>query len=218
MPEKRYQIFVSSTFSDLQIERQKIFSAIMMLNHIPAGMEFFSAIDEEQMEFIQKVIDESDYYVLLLGARYGSLDENGVSYTEREYDYAISKGLKVIALLHSTPDSIERGKTDKNEDLFKKFLAFREKVSGNKRLVSYWNNTEELLTKFQASLIRTIQHYPAIGWVRGNISTSEKGKTTETLTIQKSGLISLLNEIIGKDISKEIKPDVSIPLMLNSVC
>ena len=156
MPEKRYQIFVSSTFSDLQIERQKIFSAIMMLNHIPAGMEFFSAIDEEQMEFIQKVIDESDYYVLLLGARYGSLDENGVSYTEREYDYAISKGLKVIALLHSTPDSIERGKTDKNEDLFKKFLAFREKVSVNKRLVSYWNNTEELLTKFQASLIRTI--------------------------------------------------------------
>ena len=116
MNEKRYQIFVSSTYIDLREEREKLLFAILKLNYIPAGMELFPAMDEEQMSFIMRRIDESDYYVLLLGARYGSLDKDGISYTEREYDYAVKQGKKVIALLHKNPDKIERGKTDKDED------------------------------------------------------------------------------------------------------
>ena len=168
MDNRRYQIFVSSTYTDLQEERTQLLFAILKLNYIPAGMEFFSAVDEEQMEFIKRVIDESDYYVLLLGARYGSLDSEGVSYTEREYDYAVSKGKKVIALIHKNPDSIERGKTDRNEELFQKFMAFRQKVINAKRLVAFWDNTAELILNFQSSLIQTIQRFPAIGWMRGD--------------------------------------------------
>jgi hypothetical protein len=49
-------------------------------------MEAFPAIDMEQFEYIKKVIDECDYYLLIVGARYGSTDEEGVSFTEREFD------------------------------------------------------------------------------------------------------------------------------------
>lgn len=55
-------------------------------------MELFPAIDEDQFEFIKKVIDDCDYYLLIIGGRYGSLSDEGVSYTELEYQYAVSKG------------------------------------------------------------------------------------------------------------------------------
>ena len=44
------------------------------------------------MKTIQKCIDESDVYMLIVGGRYGSIDEECVkSYTQLEYEYALSK-------------------------------------------------------------------------------------------------------------------------------
>ncbi len=94
--DKRYQVFVSSTFADLKNERSNVIQTLMEMDCIPAGMELFPALDEEQFEFIKKVIDDSDYYLLIIGGRYGSLSNEGISYTEMEYDYAISQGVKVI--------------------------------------------------------------------------------------------------------------------------
>ena len=108
--EKRYQIFISSTFSDLKDERKKVMQTIMSLDCIPAGMELFPAMDEEQFEFIKRIIDDCDYYILIIGARYGSMDENGVSYTEKEYKYAISKNIPVMAFLHDDISSLPLNK------------------------------------------------------------------------------------------------------------
>lgn len=207
MSERRFQIFVSSTFSDLQDERLKILFAIMKLNFIPAGMEFFAAIDEEQMKFIERVIDESDYYVLILGARYGSLDTKGISYTEREFDYAVKKGLKVIALIHANPDKIERGKTDMNEELFQKFIKFRNKVTdGGARMVAFWNNAEELLTNFHAGLFRTTQQFPAIGWMRGDaLASTETLQQIAALELENQRLKEHIKNIGGMSIASDIK-------------
>src|SRR5216683_8241641 len=98
--DKRYQVFVSSTFADLKEERQAVIRTLIEMDCIPAGMELFPAADEEQFTFIKRVIDDCDYYLLIIGGRYGSVDESGISYTEQEYEYAVSRGLKVIALLH----------------------------------------------------------------------------------------------------------------------
>jgi len=43
MREKKYQIFVSSTYEDLKDERQAAVEAILLAGHIPAGMELFSS-------------------------------------------------------------------------------------------------------------------------------------------------------------------------------
>ena len=45
---KKYQVFISSTFDDLRDERKKVLMAVLRMNYIPAGMELFSAADEEQ--------------------------------------------------------------------------------------------------------------------------------------------------------------------------
>src|SRR5207245_10331515 len=90
---KRLQIFVSLTFSDLIEKRQAAVEAILTAGHIPAGMELFTAGDESQMEVIKQWIDESDVYLLILAARYGSIEpKTGKSYTHLEYEYALSKG------------------------------------------------------------------------------------------------------------------------------
>ena len=86
--EKKYQVFISSTYTDLIEERKKMQEILLMADCIPAGMEAFVATNDEQFNVIKKVIDLCDYYVLIIGGRYGSVNEKtGLSYTEMEYDY-----------------------------------------------------------------------------------------------------------------------------------
>jgi hypothetical protein len=164
---KRYQVFLSSTYADLKDERQKVIQTLMEMDCIPAGMELFPAADEEQMDFIKKIIDDCDYYLLIIGGRYGSVSSSGISYTEQEYDYALSKGIKVIALIHGELDNLPVGKTDKDSALAEKLTAFRSKVSTG-RLVKFWNSAVELPGLVALSLSKTIKTYPAVGWVRAD--------------------------------------------------
>lgn len=90
--EKKYQVFISSTYTDLKEERQNITNILLMADCIPAGMEAFVAADDKQFNIIKRVIDLCDYYILVIGSRYGSINEKaGKSYTEMEFDYALSK-------------------------------------------------------------------------------------------------------------------------------
>ena len=77
--EKKYQIFISSTFDDLKEERQKVRDAILSMYHFPIGMEMFSAADEEQWNTIKETIDSSDYYVVIIAHRYGSVIDSGIN-------------------------------------------------------------------------------------------------------------------------------------------
>jgi len=70
--DKRYQVFVSSTYEDLREERQEVIQALLELDCIPAGMELFPAADEDQWTLIRKVIDDCDYYIVIIAGRYGS--------------------------------------------------------------------------------------------------------------------------------------------------
>ena len=82
--EKRFQVFVSSTFQDLIEERKAVMQALLFLDCIPAGMELFPASDDDQWTLIKSVIDDSDYYLVIIAGRYGSVDVAGVGYTEKE--------------------------------------------------------------------------------------------------------------------------------------
>jgi hypothetical protein len=170
--EKRYQVFVSSTYADLKEERRRVIQTVMELDCIPAGMELFPAADEEQFEFIKRIIDDCDYYLVIIGGKYGSTTETGISYTEKEYDYALSRGLRVIALLHENPDEIPLGKSEKDPALRARLQLFREKVASG-RLVKFWQTATDLPGLVSLSLSKPIKMFPAVGWVRGNRTASE---------------------------------------------
>lgn len=93
MESTKYQVFLSSTYSDLAEERESIIKAILEMYHIPIGMEMFSAEDEDQWEIIRRTIEVSDYYILVLGLRYGSKTSDGISFTQKEYEYALERYL-----------------------------------------------------------------------------------------------------------------------------
>lgn len=166
---KRYQIFVSSTYSDLIEERQAVLESILKLRHIPVGMEQFVAANDEQFGYIQRLIDETDYYVILIGNRYGSIASDGVSYTEKEFDYAVSKGIPILAFIHSSPDSLPANKSEKTASARKQLTRFREKVMNN-RLVSLfsWDSPVSLSREVVVALTIAINDYPRPGWERAN--------------------------------------------------
>lgn len=196
---KRYQVFISSTYADLKEERAKVIQTIMELDCIPAGMEIFPAIDQEQFEFIKRIIDDCDYYLLIIGGRYGTLSEDGISYTEKEYDYAIAQNIKVIAFIHANLDQIPLGKSEKDSKLREKLEAFKTKVSTN-RLVKFWHSLDELPGLVALSLSKTIKTYPAIGWIRANTS-ADPSLYKQLSELQREN--QELKEIFSKDLQEQ---------------
>ena len=169
--EKRYQVFISSTYADLKDERRAVIQMVIQLDCIPAGMELFPAADDEQLAFIKRVIDDCDYYLLIIGGRYGSVDASGLSYTEQEYDYAVSRGLKIIVLIHDKPDEIPYGKSEVDPALRARLQQFKAKVSSG-RLVKFWNSAADLPSLVVVSLTHAIRAYPATGWIRAGAAAS----------------------------------------------
>jgi hypothetical protein len=185
MFDKRYQVFVSSTLRDLEEERQAVFRQLQKMNHIPAGMEIFTAMDEQQFIYIKRIIDRSDYYVLILGARYGSLTDEGISFTEAEFDYAKDKGVPILAFLHRKPEEIPQKFTEVDPRLARKLEAFRKKASGS-RMVEHWENKDQLAAHVGASLSQAISLYPRVGWVRGDQVASTEVLTQLNLVRQEN--------------------------------
>lgn len=170
--DKRYQVFVSSTFEDLQEERKEVMQALLELDCIPAGMELFPASSDDQWSLIKRVIDDCDYYVLIIGGRYGSENERGISYTQMEFEYALSKNKPIISFLHKKPEEIIAKKTDNNPEKKKKLESFRELAQ--KKLVKYWETPAELGGVVSRSMIKLIKDYPAEGWVKSGSAVDEK--------------------------------------------
>ena len=164
--DKRYQVFISSTFTDLEGARQEVSQALLQTECFPAGMELFPAADEEQFEFIKRIIDESDYYVLISAGRYGSIHpETELSYTEMEYDYAVETGTPVLRLLHKAPEDLPGKHLERTAKGKRKLEAFRAKVSDGS-LVKFWEDPKELGQHVILGLTWLQRHKPAVGWAR----------------------------------------------------
>ncbi len=168
--EKRYQVFVSSTFVDLKKEREEVIQVLLEMDCMPSGMELFPATDDAQWELIRQVIDDCDYYVLIIGGRYGSLGPGGLSYTEMEYRYAIDSGKPTIAFLHGNPGSIAADKTENSEEGRLKLAEFR--ALAEKKLCRKWETPAELGSVMGRSLQQLMKKKPGIGWVRANAISS----------------------------------------------
>ena len=96
MPARpKFQVFISSTYSDLREEREAVPWAVLTARHIPVGMEALAS-DDRGWQTIKSAIDRSDYYILLLAGRYGSIDTDGKSWTEKEYEYAVGRGIPIL--------------------------------------------------------------------------------------------------------------------------
>lgn len=164
--EKKYQIFISSTYKDLKIPRTKVRDAIMRLNDFPVGMESFGARDESQWEIIKGQIDTSDYYVLIIGKCFGSqVPGEDISYTQKEYRYAKEKEIPILAFIIDKDAPVAPSFEDTDPELVSKLNSFIDEVKKD-RTVDWWGNADELAMKVITSLTLQKQSKPRPGWTR----------------------------------------------------
>lgn len=176
--DKRYQIFVSSTSMDLRDERTKVFQTLMEMGCLPARIKLSPTADEEQWSFVERVIDDCDYSLVILGDRYRSLTSEGIRSTERAYDYAVGRGIKVIAMIHEPPEQSPVGTIDRSPETVEALSRLRDKVSKGS-LVKRWTQADQLPALVALSLSKTIKTYPAVGWARATASTEVLAELNE---------------------------------------
>ena len=178
--DKKYQIFISSTYEDLREERDKVRDAILSMYHFPVGMELFGAASTEQWEIIKETIDTSDYYILIVGQRYGTVipdgPDKGISYTEKEFKYAKEKGIPILAFLIDDSVPVKAAYVEKKH--IKEFDKFKADVKKG-RTVTWWNNADELAQKVTAALHKEIERHPPVQcWIRVDDSLMDHNDDT----------------------------------------
>ncbi|MEO4030409.1 DUF4062 domain-containing protein [Chromobacterium vaccinii] len=193
----KYQIFVSSTYDDLKEERSQVIKAILEMGHIPVGMEMFSAADEEQWKIIARQIDETDYYVIIVGNRYGSV-VGGISYTEKEFDYAVSKRIPVLGfVIDSSVESLAKH-VDTAEEKVAALGKFKNKVK--QRPIGFWKTAEELHGKVSIALMKAFNTTPRIGWTRAtDVAGPEVTQELSRLSRENSELRNELNIVRNQE-------------------
>ena len=208
--DKVFQVFVSSTFSDLEEERRLVSNSLAKAGYIAAGMELFPATDQDQFEFIKRIIDRSDYYVVITAARYGSIASDGLSYTEKEFEYAKSKGIPVLAFPHKNPGSIAAEKWDSDTSLRSNLDRFNGKLKTG-RVVDSWMSKDDLCAKVVIAVSNSVNLYPRVGWVRGDNAIDPKVlQETERLRIENNELKDRISKFQGS-LAVEFDPSISGP-------
>jgi hypothetical protein len=172
-PDRRYQIFISSTFSDLKPYRKEAIDVIWERGHIPIDMATFSAAHESDRVVIEKAIKKCQLYLLILGHRYGTLaPDRNISYTELEYEIAEKAGLYVIALRLKEAEIQERRSSlhrSKHEDLVE--LQNEERLSTfHKRVCKdhydqLWSEKGQFKFEVLRALIENLPKCKKLGYV-----------------------------------------------------
>lgn len=204
--EKIFHVFVSSTYNDLIDERKKVSEAVAKAGFVAEGMEIFPASSQKQMEFIERVIDRCDYYILIVAGRYGSVSDDGLSYTEKEFRYAKSKGIPVLAFLRGKVDELPKSKTESDADSQLKLDQLVADLKSN-ALVDFWLNADELSTKALAALAQARISHEGIGWIRAD-QAAGLDILNEVNDLRKE------NSILKKEVAENRRPAIfdDIPL------
>ncbi|WP_439627486.1 DUF4062 domain-containing protein [Gemmata sp.] len=206
---RKLQVFVSSTYTDLKRERQAAVEAILKAGHIPAGMELFAAGSDEQMKVIRRWIDNSDVYLLILGGRYGSIDPHTKkSYTQLEYEYALETEKPLFALYMTKEyfdQKVGEMRTAAVEmDNSAALQEFRRLVT-SKMCASFDNLASLQLAVFQ-SMSDFNNDTKLVGWVRGDEVVNAK-QTLEQMTV-----LQIERDAIRKELEELKKVSTSSPL------
>lgn len=186
--DRKCQVFISSTYSDLKEDRQIAVEAILSARHIPAGMELFSAGNESQLTVIKRWIDESDIFMLILGGRYGSIEpKTGKSYTQLEYEFAVKSGKPFFAIVMSETLLDQRikmfGKDVFESENHQAYKKFKNLVLSKQS--KFYDEPKDIKVAILETLNDFDHKYKLSGWVSGkdalanNLYIDELAKLSE---------------------------------------
>jgi len=147
MPVATVCVFVSSTWLDLQPERQAVETALQRLRETKfVGMEYFGSRDETTHHASLDEVDRSQVYIGIFGGRYGS----GI--TEAEYRRAGERDLPCFIYFKDEADILAEGReTDPKQAA--RLAALKEELRPL-HTISLFTTPEDLAAKVTADLHR----------------------------------------------------------------
>ena len=168
--KKVYSAFISSAFASLQDERKLVIDVLLDFRILPISMEHFTVSTSGEFSDLQDLIDDSDFFIMLMGSRYGSCDKDGVSWTEKEYRYARAKDKPTIVLICDELASLlDVDEATLTEDQ-RKQVQFCKSISFARKIDSQFDIKTILLQFFH-----TYPFTKCIGWTRiDNLELDEK--------------------------------------------
>lgn len=188
--KKKLQVFISSTFTDMQAERQAVVEAVLRAGHIPAGMELFAAGDESQLDVIRRWIDDSDVFVLILGGRYGTIEKkSGKSYVQLEYEYAQSVSKPYFAAVMSDQfleAKVRSAGTSAVDKYGAQLAVFREEVT--QKISRFFSDLNELKLVVFESLGNCERDAKLIGWIRASDVVDPKATLEEIERLRQENI------------------------------
>lgn len=216
MPQIKYQIFVSATYEDLKTEREQVIKAILDMGHFPVGMEMFSAADATQWRIIAKTIEQSDYYVVICAHRYGSVDlDSNVSYTEKEYDFAVKKKIPTLGFVIDKDAKWPSSFVDKDLVAVTALTTFKEKVK--KKYVSTWKSADDLYGKVSVALMKEINANPRTGWIRADqVPDASSLSELTRLSTENAALRQRIGEMAIQEKEEQREEIAKVLAILNS--
>jgi hypothetical protein len=143
---KPTRIFISSTWEDLQSERQAVERALHRLRDTAfAGMEYFGSRPETPREVSLAEVDRSDVYIGLLAHRYGS----GI--TEAEYRRARERGLPCLIYLKDDSVPVPLSQIEREPEKVARLEALKSELKTHYTL-SFFKSPDHLATQVVADL------------------------------------------------------------------
>ena len=151
------------------------------------------------------MLDDCACYILMVAGKYGSTCEDGVSYTEKEYDYAVSIGLPVLSFVHQDIGNLPSKKCEETDERRQKLMDFRKKVCAD-RLVKFYMTVEDLRTEVVTSIDKCIKEIPMRGWIRASADPREE------LLTQSEAM-----RLVDKVLESRIATDAEVKQMIEDI-
>jgi hypothetical protein len=190
---KKFHIFIGSTPDDLKNERRELFRIVMELGLIPVTAEYFDPEGKDAERFLEKTIEECDYFIALIAYKYAA-PGGKISPLETEYAVALKKGIPVISLVIDEKARWKASRKEKDPVLAKKCGEFRKRLCSG--TFSAWVNVTDLCQKAQSLLIRELNLNPQTGWVRAD-------RIVEPVVANELSRLSAENETLKRQIKIE---------------
>jgi len=155
--------FISSTFIDLYEDRNEVANTLRERELNVNALDIRPASTQSSRNEILNGIRESDFVILIIGDRFGSIvpkitDSSSLSVTWWEYKKAITFGKPVIAYFQNKEYFNSEYHDDRSEKLYIKkrrlFDRFKKMIT-EKHNPAYFADSYELAEKIQRCLIPT---------------------------------------------------------------
>ncbi len=162
-------VYVSSTFQDLEDYRAKVLEALRSNRHIDIAMEHYGAQNRRPLDKCLEDVANCDLYVGLFAWRYGYIPNNQTkSITELEFEQAIkTKRPRLIFVARKSKWDLELMEMERYQEI----VQLRQRVMSD-RIVAEFSSIDELYGKLVSALMEWNEQQgfkagqPILDWAR----------------------------------------------------